>query len=106
VKKALHPAKSLRLEKMGQQHFSFIEADDFLTDEYAVLVTTLSDEVLTIAQRYRDRADCENLFDEIKKTMGLGRLCHPRDKTLSVCIPDDRLDLQGVEALCSLSRSG
>lgn len=58
--------------KMGQQHFSFIEADDFLTYEYAVLVTTLPDEVLTIAQLYRDRADCENIFDEIKNQWGWG----------------------------------
>ena len=34
--------------------------------EYAVLVTTLGDEVLTIAQHYRDRGDAENNFDELK----------------------------------------
>lgn len=34
--------------------------------EYAVLVTTLSEDVPTIAQRYRDRGDSENNFDELK----------------------------------------
>lgn len=34
--------------------------------EYAVLVTTLVDEVRTIAQHYRDRGDSENNFDELK----------------------------------------
>jgi hypothetical protein len=40
--------------------------------EYAVLVTCLPDEVLTIAQHYRDRADCENIFDELKNQWGWG----------------------------------
>lgn len=40
--------------------------------EYAVLVTSLPDEVLTIAQHYRDRADCENVFDELKNQWGWG----------------------------------
>jgi hypothetical protein len=30
------------------------------------LVTSLDAEVVTIVQHYRDRADCENNFDEIK----------------------------------------
>ena len=34
--------------------------------EYAVLVTSLPDEVRTIAQHYRDRGDAENNFDELK----------------------------------------
>lgn len=40
--------------------------------EYAVLVTSLPDEVLTIAQHYRDRADSENVFDELKNQWGWG----------------------------------
>jgi len=40
--------------------------------EYQVLVTTLSDDIPTIAQRYRDRADVENVFDEIKNHWGWG----------------------------------
>jgi len=34
--------------------------------EYAVLVTSMPDEVRTIAQHYRDRGDSENNFDELK----------------------------------------
>src|SRR5580700_5811121 len=34
--------------------------------EYAVLVTTLEDEIFTLAQHYRDRGDAENNFDELK----------------------------------------
>lgn len=34
--------------------------------EYVVLVTSLPDEVRTIAQHYRDRGDSENNFDELK----------------------------------------
>ena len=33
--------------------------------EYAVLVTSLTDQVLTVAQHYRDRGDSENNFDEL-----------------------------------------
>ena len=40
--------------------------------EYAVLVTSLDDEVITVAQHYRDRADCENIFDELKNQWGWG----------------------------------
>lgn len=40
--------------------------------EYAVLITSLTDEVLTITQHYRDRADSENVFDELKNQWGWG----------------------------------
>ncbi len=42
------------------------------TCEYAVLVTSLSEEILTLAQLYRDRADLENNFDELKHQWGWG----------------------------------
>jgi hypothetical protein len=38
--------------------------------EYAVLVTSLSEEVLSLAQLYRDRAEAENIFDELKNQWG------------------------------------
>ncbi len=38
--------------------------------EYVVLVTSLSDEVRTVAQYYRDRGDAENNFDELKNQWG------------------------------------
>ena len=40
--------------------------------EYAVLVTSLQEEILSIAQLYRDRADVENNFDELKNQWGWG----------------------------------
>ena len=51
--------------------FAEIGADTALW-EYAVLVTSLDEEVLSIAQLYRDRADCENAFDELKNQWGWG----------------------------------
>jgi hypothetical protein len=40
--------------------------------EYAALVTSLDSEILTLGQLYRDRADCENTFDELKNHWGWG----------------------------------
>lgn len=40
--------------------------------EYAVLVSNASYELEQIGQLYRDRADCENGFDEIKNQWGWG----------------------------------
>jgi len=40
--------------------------------EYSVLVTSREEEVLTLAQLYRDRADSENPFDELKNQWGWG----------------------------------
>ena len=57
----------------GQLELSFMET---LTPgqvyEYAVLVTSRGEAVLTLAQHYRDRADAENNFDEIKNQWGWG----------------------------------
>ena len=38
--------------------------------EYAVLVTSLPEEILALGQHYRDRADAENNFDELKNQWG------------------------------------
>jgi hypothetical protein len=40
--------------------------------EYSVLVTSLDSEILSLGQLYRDRADCENSFDELKNQRGWG----------------------------------
>ena len=40
--------------------------------EYAVLVTSTAHEILALAQLYRDRADAENNFDELKNQWGWG----------------------------------
>jgi hypothetical protein len=46
------------------------EVQDSSEYEYAILVTSLNEEVLAIAQLYRDRATCENTFDELKNQWG------------------------------------
>ena len=56
-----------------QLRLSFAEvSDEVSVYEYAVLVTSLPDEILSVAQHYRDRADCENPFDELKNHWGWG----------------------------------
>ena len=56
-----------------QLRLSFAEvSDEVRVYEYAVLVTSLPDEILSVAQHYRDRADCENPFDELKNHWGWG----------------------------------
>lgn len=57
----------------GQLELAFIETEDGIRKyEYQVLVTSLPDEILTIAQHYRDRGDSENCFDELKNQWGWG----------------------------------
>jgi hypothetical protein len=57
----------------GQLRLSFAEVGDGSEVwEYAVLVTSLGNEILSIGQLYRDRADCENVFDELKNQWGWG----------------------------------
>jgi Transposase DDE domain group 1 len=51
--------------------FGVAEADNELW-EYAALVTSLDSEILTLGQLYRDRADAENAFDELKNQWGWG----------------------------------
>ena len=56
-----------------QDEFAFIESDvPTARYEYAVLVTSTQHEILTLAQLYRDRADAENNFDELKNQWGWG----------------------------------
>jgi hypothetical protein len=66
-----------RQEDDGQQLLGFVEADRragkrITGYEYAVLVTNLELEVLALGQLYRDRADAENTFDELKNQWGWG----------------------------------
>ena len=63
----------------GQQVCDFVESlEPRRVYEYVVLVTTLRDEVFTLAQHYRDRADMENVFDGgMPKPSRVGRYCSP-----------------------------
>ena len=60
-------------DKALPRQLSLLEpAEDMAAFEYSVLVTSLDAGVVTIVQHYRDRADCENNFDEIKNQWGWG----------------------------------
>lgn len=75
VRRQLKKAHELALEysQEGQQQLAFLEsAEDIKAYEYSVLVTNLEDEIISIVQHYRDRADCENNFDELKNHWGWG----------------------------------
>jgi hypothetical protein len=69
-------ARDLAIEdrgESGQLRLSFTEVEENVRlYEYGVLVTSLDAEILTIAGLYRDRADCENNFDELKNHWGWG----------------------------------
>ena len=61
----------------GQLMLSFIDANrkrgkEITGYEYAVLVTNTGYEILSLGQLYRDRADAENAFDELKNQWGWG----------------------------------
>ena len=68
--------------------------------EYAVLVTDLPYDVLALAQLYRDRADSENTFDELKNQWGAGRLHHKGSQAQPLCRHDGGVDLQLVVLVC------
>ena len=56
-----------------QQELHFIDSSDKVKLwEYAVLVTNADYALEAIGQLYRDRADCENGFDELKNQWGWG----------------------------------
>ena len=66
-KPPLHKA----LSTSTQNQFDFVERLDSGPDyEYVVLVTNEELPIMGLAQLYRDRADCENVFDEIKNQWG------------------------------------
>jgi len=60
--------------KVGEQQELdlLVGPEDMRLYEYSVLVTNLEDELVTLMQHYRDRADCENNFDETKNQWGWG----------------------------------
>jgi len=61
--------KALPASAQGQ--FIFVEGvDNGPIYEHVVLVTNENLPIVALAQLYRDRADCENVFDEIKNQWG------------------------------------
>lgn len=63
----------LEYDNSGQQELAFVEGpEDMRLFEYSVLVTSLNDDLVALMQHYRERADGENNFDEIKNQWGWG----------------------------------
>jgi hypothetical protein len=66
------PSEKMLPEKSGDE-FDFIEqVGSRELYEYAVLITNDEESIVALAQLYRERADCENVFDEIKNQWGWG----------------------------------
>jgi hypothetical protein len=60
-------------DSSSQLALGFLDADEATGRyEYFVLVTRLPHAIPTVAQLYRDRADSENTFDELKNPWGWG----------------------------------
>ena len=65
------PRAKIAQDAGGQLTLGLTEvATDGAVWEYTALVTSLTSEILTLGQLYRDRADCENNFDELKNQWG------------------------------------
>ena len=63
-------------KKTEDQQIELLMPDkDVQAWEYAVLVTSSAYPLEVFGQLYRDRADCENGFDELKNQWGWGGLC-------------------------------
>lgn len=66
-------AKSASARQRRQRSLQFADANEPVKIwEYAVLVTNTQYDLMAIGQLYRDRADCENGFDELKNQWGWG----------------------------------
>ena len=63
----------------ASKYWPFVEADKKAGKgisgyDYAVLVTNTDYEIISLGQRYRDRANAGNTFDELKNPWGWGGL--------------------------------
>jgi hypothetical protein len=71
VVEAKRPGRKSKAQVQAELHF-IDENEPVKSWEYAVLVCNGPYELENIGQLYRDRADCENGFDEIKNQWGWG----------------------------------
>jgi hypothetical protein len=70
---ALESGKGQRARRQPQASLPFAEPlEPARVWEYSVLVTNAEYDLEAIGQLYRDRADCENGFDELKNQWGWG----------------------------------
>ena len=75
VRRCINKDNTLLIEKKSpvQQSLALVEEpEEIKLYEYSVLVTSLESDLIAIVQHYRDRAECENVFDEIKNQWGWG----------------------------------
>ena len=76
VRRRISNGNIMALESVSgqqQKELTFVDGpEDMKLYEYSVLVTSLENDLITVVQHYRDRADCENVFDEIKNQWGWG----------------------------------
>lgn len=75
LRRRLRGAVAVR-DRRGTSHqlalsFAEVETGQELW-EYGALVTSLTQEIVSFGQLYRDRGDCENAFDELKNQWGWG----------------------------------
>lgn len=76
---------ALEYNNKGQQEMSLVEDEqDMRLYEYSVLVTNLQGDLISLMQHYRDRADCENNFDETKNQWGWGGFVTRQLKTSQI----------------------
>jgi hypothetical protein len=66
------PERKALPEKRGAEFYFIKQVDAGELYEYAVLITNDQESIIALAQLYRERADCENVFDEIKNQWGWG----------------------------------
>ena len=64
------PARPVDADQLQLSFPTVLEPGE--TWEHAALVTSLDAEIVSLGQLYRDRADCENAFDELKNQWGWG----------------------------------
>jgi hypothetical protein len=77
LRRAIKGEVAIEGQIQGQMMFAFVNAGrkqgaEITGYEYSVLVTNTDYEILSIGQLYRDRADAENAFDELKNQWGWG----------------------------------
>lgn len=68
--------------RLGEQIELLMPEQDVQAWEYAVLVTNSAYPLAAFGQLYRDRADCENGFDELKNQWGWGGFTTQDTRTL------------------------
>lgn len=71
LRRKLKDSLVLEANNTKQQAFSFLDPEDPVNSyEVAVLVTSIDADIYMVADLYRQRADAENVFDEIKNQWG------------------------------------